>query len=160
MAKRRKSKALLYSQGMAPTKERLRQNGGVTVELIHEKEGNKTYTRRHRAAFASILDAYLWHGIIGDAQHAAGEKFGREYARSVLKIKVYAGSGSFCDAEMSCLSAINGNKVLREAFDLLSQVQRNVIISVCVENNRASINRGKQILSSALTILARHWKML
>ena len=67
------------------TKERKLQNGGVLIETIHEEDENTVYLRRHRARFGSILECYLWKRIITETERDVGEKFGREYMRSVLK---------------------------------------------------------------------------
>jgi hypothetical protein len=139
----------------------MRQDGGVTAEAISEKNNGIIYTRRHRAAFSSALDAYLWHGVISLAEREAGEKFYREYARSVLKIRIYDYSaGAHADNEMAAISAINGNVLLKSAFDLLSNPQREVVISVCVENRSAGTTRRVSALRKGLGILARHWKLL
>ena len=156
-----KNKASSCTPGICPTRERRQQNGGVVEERIHQRNADKIYTRRHRAAFECALDAYLWHGVITEPEFDAGMKFYREYARSVLKIKIYdPGTGSRGDIEMPTISAINGNAVLREAFDLLSTMQREVLILVCVNNTRAGNTFRKNILSQALRILAKHWNML
>jgi hypothetical protein len=163
MAKRhrsRKTTSPTYSQGLMATKERQHQNGGVVVEAIHERDGNKVYTHRHCAMFTSILDAYLWNRSISETEHAAGEKFGREYSRSVLKIKVNdIGSGSQDDVEMAYISAINGNHLLRKAFEVLSFTQREILISVCVDNKSAGTTRKVNYLGTALRILAKKWNM-
>ena len=160
MTKHSKRKVLSYTQGIAPTKERQRQCGGVVVEPIHENNGGRIYTRLHRAKFSNILDAYLWHKVISDPEHEAGQRFNREYSRSVLKIRVYDGAGSHGDPGMASISAINGNEVLRKVFDLLSPAQRGIIIFVCVENNWAGRESRIRTLRRALKILTKHWKMI
>jgi hypothetical protein len=162
MSKRHSSKkkaSPAHIQGIPATKERQRQNGGVIVEAIHERNGDRIYIRRHRAKFASILDAYLWHERISEAEHDAGEKFGREYSRSVLKIKTND-TGAHGDFEDPFISAINGNHLLRKAFDALSPTELEIIISVCVYNEHAGNTRKINFLSASLQSLAKCWKML
>ena len=159
MAKRvLKSKATGYVSRVLPTQERHQHNGGVLREAVNDVASVRI--RRHRAMFASILEAYLWHGKISELEYQAGLKFYREYARSVLRIKIYeAGAGNHGDLEMSALSAINGNALLRQAFAVLSPAQCEIIISVCVDNNRAGTGRKLKYLAIALNLLAKTWRL-
>jgi len=154
MAKPPKKTPYYIDEG-AINEERRHQNGGVVLETV--REGANGFRRRHRARFEMVLDAYLWHGKIGEAEYRAGQKFAREYARSVLKIKIYDGSGAHGDREMATLSAINGNTLLARAFEVLSPPQRSIIISVCVDNYPAPDGGRVRLLQRALKRLAWAW---
>ncbi len=149
----------IYRQGTMTTKERQNQNGGIIIETIHERDGNTIYTRRHRAKFSSVLEHYLWRNFITEIECDVGEKFGREYLRSVLKVKT-ADTGSHGDLQDPFISRINGNKLLKIAFDSLNSYQREIVISVCVYNQSAGTTKKILRLRKTLQILGEKWGMV
>ncbi len=149
----------VYRQGIPATKERQNQNGGVIVEPIHERDGNKIYTRRHRAKFSSALEHYLWRNFISEIECEIGEKFGKEYLRSVLKVKV-SDTGSHGDLQDPLISAINGNRLLKIAYDSLQNFQKEIVVSVCVYNQTAGTSRKIRYLRNALRTIGEQWGMI
>ncbi len=133
MSKRRyKKKAISIRVGELATKERRRQHGGVRTEIVDRSVDNKAIVKRHRAIAECTLDRYFLRELISEAEYEAGMKFRHAYLRAVLRIKVDdVGVGAHGDLEMSALMVIKSEKLLREAYGVLSLAQQTVIIAVC-----------------------------
>ncbi|MFY9287906.1 MAG: hypothetical protein WAO98_05335 [Alphaproteobacteria bacterium] len=159
--KSQKPKIAKYTRGISPTKERHNQNCGVISEPIHEKNGYQTYTRRHRAMFECSLDAYLWFNQIDEAEYAAGMKFRRAYLCYICKVRVDDyGSGSHGDPEMAALMPVISEKILTEAYEVLTKKQKTLIINVCGINLRAgSGGNNFALFKRGLERMAKRWSL-
>ncbi|MFY9288457.1 MAG: hypothetical protein WAO98_08135 [Alphaproteobacteria bacterium] len=157
----KKTKLSNYTKGIDVTKERQKQNGGVSVEAIHERINDKTYTRRHRARFECALDGYLWYGKINQSEYEAGLKYRRAYLRYVMNVRVDDyGAGSHGSYDMALLTPIISQEILRDAASVLTKAQRKIVLHVCGDDFRAGNGDKIETLQRGLAVLAKHWNIL
>jgi hypothetical protein len=143
--------------GTTPTPERRRQHGGVIKEVVDRDAEGNVLIQRYKAAFECPLDAYRLKDKITESEHRAGIKFRHAYMRAVLKIRVEdIGSGSHGSYDMAALLPIHSERVLNEAYSVLTPQQKAAVIAVCGHDERP--NRDYfQTLHRGLEILAVLW---
>jgi len=155
----RNNKKTSYVHGMLPTKERQQKQDGVISEPIHERNGNKTYVKRYKARAECTLDHYQMLKKISDSEYEAGMIFARAYMRAVLHVSVDDISGSHGDVEMSFLTPIHSERLLREAYDALSKTQKAVVIDVCGHDYGVGTTDRLEVLKRGLSCLAKLWRL-
>ncbi len=143
-----------HTRGLAPTKERQRKQGGVVFEPIHEKDGGRVYTTRAQANEECTLDHYLALEKISDIEHRAGIIFAKAHMRTVQHTRVDDGSGSHGDPEMAFIMPIHGERLLKEAYSVLTRIQKAVIIDVCGFGLGVGTSDRLEVLRRALVRLA------
>ena len=159
--RRQKNRATSVRTGETPTQERRRQNGGFTVEVIDRDVENRILIQRYRALSESPLDAYCLRNALTGAEYKAGVKFRQAYFRAVLKIKVNdMGEGAKGDVEISALTPIYSEKLLREAYEAISPKQKAVIIAVCGHDEYLGDTYKIQTLHRGLEKLVDLWKLV
>jgi len=159
MAKRgHKRKFHTIRIGETPLPERCRQNGGVVAEVIDRDTSDKIVMQRFRAVAECTLDIYVVKGKLTIAQHKAGMRFRHAYLRAVLRLKVEdSGSGSHGSMDMAALMPIHSERVLLEAYAVLSKQQKAVIIAVCGHDEWVGSTAKGKTLKRALERLTGLW---
>jgi hypothetical protein len=160
MARKYRKKALPVRFGETATKERKGQQGGVVTEVIDRDLSGKALIKRQRALEECSLDAYLRRGIIGSEEHMVGLRFRHAYLRAVLKVQVDdIGGGSQGDPEMSALVVLKAERLLKEAYKVLSIAQRDIIITVCGYGDWAGGSYKLETLHRGLEKLVDLWRV-
>ncbi|MEJ0061656.1 MAG: hypothetical protein WDO70_00245 [Alphaproteobacteria bacterium] len=161
MAKyKRRKKIPAILTGDASTPERQRRNGGIAREVIARDNHGEAMMFRFKAAIDCALDAYFQRGVLTQTEYMAGMKFRHAYLRAVLKVRVEdIDSGSHGDPEMSFLTPIYSERVLREAYETMSAKQKAVIVAVCGHDEWAGGTSKLKILHRGLEKLAGIWKL-
>ena len=161
MTKRQRKKH--YSptcNGLIPTDERRKQNGGVSSEIINRDKNGKPLTKRYKSVWDCPLDVYLDRSVIDVSEHAAGYKFRHAYFRAVLGIRVSdIGSGNQGDKEMAVITPIYSERLLSEAYEALTPEQKTIVISVCGHDECAGKTAKLQTLHRGLERLRHLWKI-
>jgi len=141
--------------GSAPTKERRRQNGGVTFDVIDRDYHNRILVKRYRAVCECPLDAYVETKAISVAEHWAGLKFREAYFRAVLcrraaydRISRYTPNSD----------PVPGEKVLKEAYRAMSPHYRAAVTDICGHDQPARDEVKLDKLKKGLGQLACHWR--
>ena len=160
MTKRRyKKKAIPSRLGEGVTKERRKKNGGIITETIDRDNNGRAIIQRQRAVAECVLDVYYLREVIDDAEYQAGMKFRKAYLRYALNIKVDdSGTGSHGDPEMSSVIVSESQRIVREAFDVLNDLERSVIIAVCGDDWAGGDYRFTA-LHHGLAKLVAKWKI-
>jgi len=159
MSKRKhKKKPSAIRHGERATKERQRQRGGVTNEVVDRDYSGRIYIKRHKANDECMLDSYKWLAKISPTEHQAGMKFRCAYLRSVLRVNVDdRGSGCKGDYEMAALIVPFSEQLLREAYAVLSPAQKAVILTVCGHDDVVGDTYRFDTFHRALNILIKLW---
>jgi len=161
MAKRSHKKPVksLRSGEVAP-KERHGHGDRIIKEVIDRDLSGKALITRQKIEFPTVLDRYLHHNRLSLSEYKAGIKFQHAYMRAVLKVRVEdIGGGGKADPEMAYLVVVHSEKILREAYALLSPKQKEIIINVCGHDCFACGYYKMQSLRRGLEILASLWKL-
>ena|GEM_PF-1950620 len=166
MAKRRhKKRPLPVRFGALATQERCRQLGGVTTEIIDRDSSGKASMKRHRVRIECMLDYYFIEDRIDEAEYRAGMKFRQLYLRVVHKIKMtnlsnpYLMEAHRADPEGATLAGLYSERLLYEAYDVLSPEQQSVVRRVCGYDEYAGGRAKIQTLRRGLKKLADHWSL-
>lgn len=161
MAKRKhKSRVLTVRSGDSPTPERRAQNGGVAKEVTDRDCRGNALMYRFKAVADCPLDAYFQRGHLTETEYKASMKFRHAYLRAILRVKVQdIDSGSRGDPEMAALMPIHSERILNEAYAVLSSAQKALIISVCGHDEWAGGFYKLQTLHRGLEKLADLWKL-
>jgi len=154
-----KGNASIYCQGMTPTKERQQKAGGIIIAPIHEKNGNKTYITQSKVQAECTLDHYKVLKKITESEFAAGIKFRRAYLCAVEHIKTEDSFGSHGDIEMAYINPIYSEQILRQAYAVLSRIQKSVVIDVCGHDYGAGNTSRIMTLRRGLGALAKLWRL-
>ncbi len=163
MSKRppRKRKSLPARSGEQATPERHLQQGGVRTEVVDRDAYNRIIIKRQRATIECALDRYFLQEKLNENDYEAGMKFRRAYLRAVLKVKVDdSGAGSHGDFEMATLIVIASDKLLRQAYAILSPAQKSVVINVCGHDFSAGDTYRLETLRRGLNKLAILWNFV
>jgi len=156
MKKRRISRFIRH--GLAPTCERKRQQGGVLKETVDRDARGNVLIERYKAAFECRLDEYRLRDKINEDEYRVGIKFRHAYMRAVLKIQVEdIGSGCHGSYDMGALLPIHSERILREAYSVLSPSQKTAIIAVCGHDERPRDKDHFQTFRRGLEILTELW---
>ena len=154
-----KKKAIPTRMGERVTKERRRKNGGIITETIDRDNNGKAIMQRQKAVAECVLDIYYLREIINDAEYQAGMIFRKAYLRYVHNIKTDdTNSGSHGDPEMSSIMASESQRIVREAYAVLNELEISVINSVCGDDWAGGEYRFKA-LHNGLTKLIAKWKI-
>ena len=157
---RRKTRITTVRIGEAPTQERRRQNGGVTHEAVDRDKHGRVLIRRYKSVWDCPLDTYRDRQVISAPEYEAGSKFRHAYFRAVLGIKVDdVGAGSCGDKEMAVLTPIYSERLLKEAYEALSEHQKAIIIDVCGHDECAGETAKLKTLHRGLERLCEIWKI-
>ena len=167
MAKARfkKRKSPVVRIGEIATPERRRQNGGLITEVADRDASGNVYTKRQRAKYECILDCYHDEYRLNDAQYTAGLKFQEIFHRCFCghaakelcaPFLIDGGEGS---AEHRVIAHIYCTRLLDEALEQMTKKQQAVVRSVCGFGVPAGHSNKLAILGTALTKLARYWKL-
>jgi len=162
MVKRRnKSKILTARSGETPTPERYRQNGGVTKEIAASDNNGHALLHRFRATADCPLDAYFQRGKLSEPLYRAGTRFRHAYFRVVLRVVHVEGTGcgTHGDPEAEFLTPVYSERLLREAYGILSPKQKTIIIAVCGHDEWAGGAVNLKTLLRGLEQMSRLWKM-
>jgi hypothetical protein len=161
MAKRKhKGRITAVRTGETPTPERRLQHGGVSAEVIDRDNRGKVLMHRFKAIAECPLDAYWQRGHLTEAEYKAGTKFRHAYFRAILRIQVEdKGSGAHGDPEMSMIAPIYSEQILREAYVVLSPLQKAVIVAVCGHDEWAGGTPKIKTLHRGLERLVDLWKL-
>lgn len=160
MATRKHKKTLQPVRiGEKPTQER-RRHDYIVTEIIDRDNQDNVLICRYKVVGNIPLEAYFLRGKITQDEYRAGQKFRQAYLRAVLKVQVDdASSGSHGDPEMCILTPIHSERVLREAYGVLTPTQKLLIISVCGHDEWAGSTVKLRTLHRALEALAKLWKL-
>lgn len=160
MSKKHLKKKSSLRTGEVSTKQRRTQNGGVISEVVDRDISGKALIIRHKARYTCTLDRYFGQLRLSEAEYKAGIRFQHAYLRAVLRVKVYdVGGGSQGDAEMAALIVIKSEKLLKEAYSVLSEKQKAIIIAICGHDEFAGDTYRMQTLRRGLTKLSELWKL-
>ncbi|MEJ0062547.1 MAG: hypothetical protein WDO70_04950 [Alphaproteobacteria bacterium] len=161
MAKyKRRKKIPAILTGDASTPERQRRNGGIAREVIARDNHGEAMMFRFKAAIDCALDAYFQRGVLTQTEYMAGMKFRHAYLRAVLKVRVEdIDSGSHGDPEMAFLTPIYSERILREAYSVLSASQKALIIAVCGHDEWAGGFYKLQTLHRGLEKMIDLWRL-
>jgi hypothetical protein len=144
--------------GIGPTVERKRQQGGVVKEIVDRDTDGNVLIERYKAAFECPLDAYKLSGKITEDEYRASIKFRYAYMRAVLKIRVEdIGSGCHGSYDMAGLMPIHSERILNEAYAVLTPRQKVAIISVCGHDEKPKDKDHFQTFQRGLEVLAELW---
>jgi len=163
MSKRRKKKDLPIRLGELATKERRHQNGGIETEVIDRNLSGAAYIKRHRAYAECVLDSYFRREYLSQAEFQAGMKFRDVYLRHVCGVKVSDNTNPFInesggsDIEFAMMAGFESERILRAAYNVLSEKQRTIVRSVCGHDERASESKKIETLQRGLRKLAALW---
>jgi len=141
--------------GATPTKERRRQHGGVTFDVIDRDYHNKILVRRYRAVWECPLDAYVDKGAISVSEHWAGLKFREAYFQAVLC------KAAICDRIRKYTPDIGyspGERVLKEAYRALSHEYKGAVVDICGHDQPARDMAKLDRLKKGLGQLAELWR--
>lgn len=135
-----------------------RERGGLTQEAVARVAGGRVLVLRQRVKAECALDAYFLRGWISATQHAAGMKFRKAYLRAVCNVAVDDGGvGAHGDRECRALMLPISAEILAQAYEVLTQAQRDVTINVAGHDGWAGSRARCCTLRRALDILARRW---
>lgn len=155
-----KKKALPFPSGETAPKERQQHQGGLKTEISDRDASGKAVIKRQSAVAECVLDAYFIRELISDPQYQAGMKFRYAYLRAMLRIKVAdRGAGSHHDPEMSVITLIHSERLVKEAYAALDITEQTVVIAVCGHDEWAGGNHRMPYLQSGLDRLAILWKI-
>jgi len=155
MMKQKHKRPTSIKDGIAPTKERRRQNGGVFAEIINKDPKGNALLKRYRAVWECPLDAYKDIGIINAAQHKAGLEFRKAYYASVVcKTVNDRMSEEQLNREVSKLE-----RVLRAAFKELSPTHTESVIDACGHNLLVTDAVKLERLKIGLGKLTKLWNL-
>lgn len=161
MAKtRRKKKSLPARMGEQATMERRQHAGGVISEVVDRDLRGNPFMKRDRAVAECVLDAYLLRRVITLHEYEAGLKFRRAYLRAVYRVRVEdpLGTGVY-DPEMALLIVPISEQVLRDAYAVLSEAQKRIVINVCGADEWAHGSARLATLHRALEKLTDLWRL-
>ena len=143
-----------------PTKERRKQNDGVIAEPVDRDLSGKAIIVRYKTRYASMLDRYLCLSRIDETEYRAGIRFQHAYLRAVLRIRVAdIGGGGQGDPEMAALIVIKSEKLLKEAYSVLTEKQKAIVISVCGHDDFAGDSYRLETLQRGLRQLSKIWRL-
>jgi hypothetical protein len=158
MSKKQKNRILTVRIGETPTQERRSHDGGVKAEIVDRDISDKVLIKRYRAVWECPLDTYLDRAAISPPEHRVGQKFRRAYFRAVFGIRVEdVGSGCEGDFEMSMLTPIYSQRILKQAYEALSLKQKEIVINVCGHDEVAGSTAKVKTLHRALERLTDLW---
>jgi hypothetical protein len=148
-----------------PTRERMRQQGGVAHDVPLET-GSRVLG--YRARCECILDVYHQRGQIDRYEHEAGLRFRRAWLRHVLGIRVddsmpgaVFSQPGVNGAEDKQLRLSEAQRLINEALRCLhDEHQRMLVIGVCGQDETAGGTRNITVLRRALEAIARHWSLV
>jgi len=153
--KHNKGRIHTVRSGMGPTKERRRQHGGVTSDVIERGFRDKILVRRYRAVWECPLDAYADKEAITVSEHWAGLKFREAYFRAILCKR------AICDRISKHTPNTGyspGEKVLKEAYRALSHQYRGAVVDICGHDQPAQDEAKLHNLKKGLGQLAELWR--
>jgi len=161
MSKRyRKGRILTVRIGETSTPERRRHNGGVKAEIVDRDISDQILIKRYKAVWECPLDTYLERNVISAPEHKAGLKFRHAYFRAVLGIRVDdLGTGCRGDVEITALMPIHSERLLNDAFAVLSPKQKAIVIDVCGHDEVAGDTPRMKTLHRGLEKLCDLWKI-
>lgn len=149
-----------------PTKEREAQDGGVLRDRAVEANSQM---RAWRARCQCQLDAYLLRRNIDGPEHEAGMRVRVAWQRAVLGIRVDDSISKLQDgrdtAAVNCAEGAieqlsQSRKLLQDVRAALSDVQHDVVIAVCGQDETAGNGRRLTELRRGLETMARHWHLV
>lgn len=151
----RKTSGSTVRLGVAPTKERRRQNGGVVAETIYQDANGKALIKRYRAVCECVLDAYLRRKAISEPQHRAGLRFRRAYYRAILS------RGAAYERLRKAsppLGFTHSERMLKQAYRTLSPQYKGAVIDICGHDQPAQDMAKLDRLQKGLGQLAGIWQ--
>jgi hypothetical protein len=140
--------------GIAPTKERRRQNGGVIKETI--KNSHKKYVSRYRAVWECPLDVYRDADLISPKEHYAGIGFRRAYYGAVISRPRDSRPVS---AEEAAKEPTMYEKALDQVYNILPSDELNAVINVCGFSEHRWNPQAYEKMRKGLGHLAVQWNM-
>lgn len=162
MANRRrgKKKTLPARMGEQATMERRQHAGGVIAEVVDRDLRGNPYMKRDRAVAECVLDAYLFRRLLTKREYDAGLKFRKAYLRAVYGVRVEDPmNASAYDPEMALLIVPISERILRDAYAVLSAAQKRIVINVCGADTWAQGSARLATLHRALEKLVELWKL-
>lgn len=142
--------------GIAPTKERRRQNGGIYSEVIDRDANGKVFMQRFRAVYECPLDVYRGHKFISDREYRAGMKFNEAYYGAIICRRYDFRPVSRNQAEMESTMS---DRIINEAYAALPIKQMQAVIDVCGHDLPVTNIKYLEKLRKGLGTLALKWNM-
>lgn len=166
MAKRKRkmrAAAPLIDCGVVPTPERMLQFGGIVRELVPITANSRQMQAVYRAKAECKLDRYRLRGAIGSCEFEAGMKFRAAWLYLTEGIKITDSTQREASDDI-CINAQSiahlrpySDKIIREAWSVLSPIQKIVITSVCGEDQPVGVRMAQ--LRAGLERMRIFWKI-
>ncbi len=150
-----KKKFSAVKVGIAPTKERRRQNGGVIQEIVKDGASGKI-TRRFRATTECPLDAYLAAALISKKEHRTGIRFRGAYYGAVLSRPTDSRPVS---EEEAAKEPTMYEKALEQAYRVLPTDELSAVIDVCGYSEYMWNPQAFEKMRKGLGRLAVQWNL-
>ncbi len=159
MGKKRKTKLVPRTTEFA-TPERMRQEGGVTVEPVDRNLRGDVVQVRHKAKLTCKLDWYRDAGSITQQMWEAGCKFARLYFMAGKMPRTTPMYGDFVQGRRGhdpLAGKTDAQTGLEEALAVLDSAEQDVVWDVCGNDQYAAGHRRLRALQTGLRALSVHW---
>ena len=155
---KQRQKMITIRYGIAPTRERQFQNGGVRVETVAKGIHGKALVNRYNAVHECALDVYLERKIITRPQYRAGLRFREAYHRSITcrtaernRLGLYSDNTNDKRLTMS-------EKLIRQAHNTLDSSEMGTVIDVCGNGHLTWNPKALEKLRKGLGHLSVKWQ--
>lgn len=152
---RSRNRIVSVRSGIAPTKERRRQNGGIICEVLESDSKGRPLMTRYRAVWECPLDVYRDRKLISPVQYRAGLRFHRIYRSAVLRR--HRDDLRPTSLEQAAMEPTMQDKLLNEAYHILVPGEVDVVITVCGHNQMIYSAKAYEKLRKGLGHLAIAW---
>lgn len=140
--------------------ERRKQQGGVVRVYEPESANSRVMTVRHRARCECLLDRYRLQRKLTIQQFEAGMKFRQAWLYQAEGIKTRDSTCERVDGGPSLSAGERmgqAERIIREAYSILSPLQALVVVSVCGGDVQAGSDKRMATLRRALDKLSDMW---
>lgn len=161
--KKSADKAPLIKASEFATPERMRQDGGVSIEAVDRDAKGGVVQVRQRAKITCKLDWYLKKGTITEEMRKAGSLFSLYHFRAGKSPRVTPMYGDFVSGRQGAdpLAGPTDSQIrLRKALDILTPEEQDVIWDVCGNDLYAGSGARTRNLITGLRALAVHWNII
>jgi hypothetical protein len=143
-----------------PTPERMRQNGGITIEPVDRNIRGDVIQVRAKAKHTCVLDFYLTMETITGEMWAAGTKFALYHFTSGKLPRttvMYGDRVSGLQGHDPNAGPSDAQLKLREALGILTPSEQDVVWDVCGSDQYAGTGGRIRDLRTGLRALSIHW---